>query len=171
MSRLRHALWIAPLILVSCTPMELRFDHDRSVDFSRFHTYVWSSRIPAQEWDKVVRDDLMIRRVVDQVDRTLASRGFKQLQGGEADFLVVFTPLLRTRMVTMGYGFYGGGYSETRPVGEAGLQLDILDAKSRHVVWSAFAGGSFARSEDPSETDRKVAEAVERILAHFPPAK
>jgi hypothetical protein len=172
MSHLRHALLIAPLVfLASCSPLELRFDHDRSADFSKYHTYQWTSRIPAKEWDKAVKNDLMIRRVVDQVDRNLASRTFQKLDTGEPDFLVIFTPLMRSRMVTNSFYSYGGGFSETRRVGEAGLQLDILDGKTRRVIWSAFASGSFARSEDPAETDKEVAEAVDRILANFPPAK
>lgn len=164
-------LLLAPLaLLTACAPMEYAFDHDRRADFSAYKTYAWTATIPEKQWEKAQREDLMIRRVVEQVDRTLEARGYKKAEG-KADFLVAFTPLMRNRTYTTGYGHYGWTTLETRRVHEAGMQLDILDGASRKVVWTGMAGGGFQGRMNPEESEGVIAEAVNGLLAQFPPKK
>lgn len=150
--------------------MEYAFDHDRRADFSTYRTYAWTSTLPEKQWAKALREDLMIRRVVDQVDQSLAARGFHKAES-QADFLVAFTPLMRNRTFTTGTGHFGWTHLETRRVREAGLQLDILDGASRKVVWSGLAGGGFQGRLTPENSERVIAEAVNQLLARFPPKK
>ncbi len=167
MSRL---LLLAPLaLLTACAPMQFATDHDRKADFSAYKSYVWTSSIPEKQWERAVREDIMIRRVVEQVEQVLASRGYRKGTDGKADFMVSFTPLLTTRMQTTGYSHYGWNSMETRRIKEAGIQLDVLDGASRKVVWTGFAGGGFQGSLSPQEAEAKVAEAVQGLLSRFPP--
>ncbi len=68
-----------------------------------------------------------------------------------------------------GYGGYGwgGGYSSARVVTRGTLIVDILDGKSRRLVWRGISEGAFKKS-NPS--DAQVAKIVTRVLTDFPPA-
>jgi hypothetical protein len=49
------------------------------------------------------------------------------------------------------------------------LIVDIVDMRSRQLVWRGTAEARVDESADPERRDARVREAVEKLFAEFPP--
>jgi hypothetical protein len=59
--------------------------------------------------------------------------------------------------------------SDVQPYHEGTLTIDIVDAKSRQLVWQASVRADVDQSLGPNKRDTKVNDVVRAMLAHFPP--
>ena len=74
-------------------------------------------------------------------------------------------------MQPWGYGYWPGynwGYTEARQYPEGTLVLDIVDARTRKLVWVGTLQRE-VRSTNPS--GKQVQKAVKKLLKNFPPKK
>lgn len=167
---LRYLSLLPLLFLLACMPV--RVDYDHRVDFNRYKTYAWRAPMPEADWEKLLREDLMVRRVAEQLDGALAARGYRKAEGGDPDFLVSFKPLLRSRWVLdhQMIGRLGHGYADFRRLPGAGIQVDFLEAGSRRVVWTGSAGRGLEGDLTPQQAERLVADTLAALIQRFPPA-
>jgi len=156
----------------SCSTMTVRADHDSQVDFGSYSSFALFER-PAKERRGPQMSELVDRRIGASMQAELVSRGFTTAAPREADILVTFYTAVRKRVTVNGGGWYGyrrpywGGrvtYVKTYPEGT--LVIDVIDRKSRNLVWRGVGSGAFSKM-NPS--DEKVDKRVARILATFPP--
>jgi len=178
----------ALLLLSACAyGPTIRTDFDPAANYASYRTYSW---IPVD----VPRgmNPIMFRRVQASIDRALMARGFTQANPG--DFAIAFTVGEQDRTEIHSYGGYGGyggwgwghggcgwggwgfgwggwgwgGYPniDTYEVTERSLVIDIYDAKTKLPVWHGVAQKD-AYSENIDYA--KVDEAVDLVLARFPP--
>jgi len=54
---------------------------------------------------------------------------------------------------------------------EGTVVLDIIDPKTRNLVWRGSAQSRVDDGDTPEERDARVNEAYRRILERFPPGK
>ena len=66
-----------------------------------------------------------------------------------------------------GYGSYSSYYQI--PALRGTLVLNVIEAQNSEVIWSGWASGLLSDDPTPEDVDRYVAEAVQEILAEFPP--
>ena len=161
-----------------CSPIRsISYDYNREVDFSGLRTYDWIP-IPAEMQEK---EALMLERIKKAVNSRLEARGFR-ITGGESDFLVAtnFGQVEKLKVYDYGYPYYGpsrrydygsyhGGVSSFY-YREGALVLDFIDTASKEVIWKGVATVYLSKDQTPDKIDDVVNEAVEKILANFPPA-
>ena len=133
--------------------------------------------------------DSVLEVVNRAVERSLTARGYRQVQTGP-DFLVAFTfgakEKLDVRSSPSSGAYYGGGYRGRRggvytgwggstvdvtQYTEGTLVIDILKPGGEHLVWRGTGSARIRDEKDPEKRTQRVNEAVDKILAQFPPKK
>jgi len=60
--------------------------------------------------------------------------------------------------------------TEGREYEQGTLVIDIADASSREAIWRGTGEGVVNRSTNPETNQQRLRQAVDRILAEFPPS-
>jgi hypothetical protein len=128
---------------------------------------------------------IMDRRVRRLVEQELGARGYQLVPAGKADFLVAYYPVYQDRVVATytdlgtawgpGWGWrpwgwgVGGGMQEVQHYREGSIVLEVLDPRTRQVVWHAVGEGALNDLRTPQDAEEQVGEAIRRMLGKFPP--
>ena len=174
MSRLNYiglaAVFIIPTL--GCSSMTVRADHDSKNDFGAYSAFAVFER-QGKESRRPQMSPLVDRRIAAAMAAELGAKGFDSTSPGGADFLVTFYTAVRRRVVINRAGGYGwgrwgwrGGATWVNSYPEGTLVIDIIDRKTRQLVWRGVGEGAFTNT-NPS--DAKVAKRVGKILGSFPP--
>jgi hypothetical protein len=153
------------LLLLPAVQAGIDVDHDETVDFSKYRTFMWKGGTPAarpevQEW------------IVAAVRRELEARGLRQITEGEPDLLIS----------TIAFGEYGGGVTgghmvaqtwnvgitrvEIHDVTYGNLIVDLVDAESKALVWRAIAKTGV--KADVSKLERKIDKITKKMFIQYP---
>jgi len=155
------------------------FDYDKSVDFSGYSTYAWMERDNSIESQLPEHLRMRLRRVTEEV---LAEKGFEPAPAPpQTDLLLTYyfgaSDELEIRHVQYspytpwGYGYWPGfnyGYTEVRSYTQGTVVLDIVDARSRQLVWMGRVEREITSVNPPG---KKIQKSVEKLLKNFPPKK
>lgn len=166
------------LLLTACGGYRVRTDYDRQADFHAYRTFSFT---PGQD----PGPELLMRRVQRAVGTEMAARGFTAAPDADADLLIRYQPVMHVKRgpvfsFGVGVGSYGpgggvgAGVSRStggRPDLVADIALDILDARSRSVLWHGIAENAVGPSLSPEEADAAAQKAVKDLLSGFPPGK
>lgn len=179
----RTTLIVAVAVFATaCAGPFVRSDFDSAAEFGGFRSFAWLDPVSSDVENPLLDSPLLTRKVERAVIATLAERGYEPADTAEADFLVTYHTSVRERVrdsgVNVGFTF-GSGYRRglrTIVVGdqfgadsyqEGTLMIDIIDAETDELVWR---GWSTANVHPDRYTDEAVTEAVQAILAKFPPS-
>ncbi len=166
-------------------------DYFEGTDFSGYKTYRWYDDVsPSRTADyrSYNSSDKLIRETANAV---LREKGMNLAGSGGAEFLVNYRLSADEKMDMNAYynqpGVHGGvatgTYGTSMALGvnlgnpgpvyykEGTVVLDIIDARSRKVVWRGVAEGRLPQSQDMSLDKRNqiIREVVPAILEGFPP--
>ncbi len=147
---------VALMLLGGCasTP-EVRVDFDRSADFTQYKTFGFASPLGT---DRGGYQSIVSQYLKAATQREMEARGMR-LEAGAPQLLVNFNAALNeklrvTSVPSMGYGYYGyrgGLYSvwpmyrdqaTATPYTEGMLNIDVIDAARRQLVWEGVVTGS-----------------------------
>ncbi len=147
---------VALMMLGGCasTP-EVRVDFDRSADFTQYKTFGFASPLGT---DRGGYQSIVSQYLKAATQREMEARGMR-LEAGAPQLLVNFNAALNeklrvTSVPSMGYGYYGyrgGLYSvwpmyrdqaTATPYTEGMLNIDVIDAARRQLVWEGVVTGS-----------------------------
>lgn len=184
----RLASVLLPLVvacLSGCDSMQIRHDYDPAADFSRLKTYAWMAAREGAVQDPRLDSSLLESRVQGAVDVELGTKGYApETVGAQADFLVGYFATLDKKVDVSvmndyygygpgpgwRYGYWGGPSSVYVDEYEEGtLILDIVDAKTKKLLWRGSATDRVDLSSSPERKQERIRDAVRRILATFPP--
>jgi len=160
--------------LVACGPY-VRTDFDPAVDFTRFKTYAQVPPPERGDRERVPVGPFLDGRIRAALDRELPQRGLVKAEGTDPDLLVGYYLVLRDR-VDWGFvtTYWGWGWGGVAPVPysytEGSLVVDLVDAKSRRLVWRGWATDVADPLGDPIRADRRIGVAVAKILERCPTA-
>ena len=179
-------LWVG---LGACASMQLAWDYDEQADFSALRRYDW---LPAPEGSRdgpqLRYDGLLESRLRKVVAEQLRLKGFQQ-DSERPDFLIAYHVAVEQRLsVTYlnelyGYGPDWGYARHRRLYGYPGrparvseyqqgtLILDVVRATDRQLIWRGAASDEVYPDLSPQARERRIGDAVEKILAPFPPSK
>ena len=175
------AVMAADVALVGCATssgnVDVTFDYDTGANFAALKSYSW---MPPT--GNAVGDELLVKRIKTTVDSQLQAKGPVPAEANP-DFLI--------GMQLSGKSTYGGstgvGVSVGIPVGRAGrvsvgggksqaiekkegtLVLDLVDAKSKSLLWRATASGAVEPKSSPEQQQQRINAVVAEMLSYFPP--
>lgn len=147
----------------------VNYDYDRSADFSRFKTYTW---VRGTE----LTDELNHKRVVRAIDSQLAAKGLSRVDGN-ADVVVAYRANFDENLQINGYssGFGGprfgniSGTATTQRIVTGTLVVDMMDARTRAIVWRGSAERDVNPGAKPEKREKNITKAAEKIFKNYPP--
>jgi hypothetical protein len=147
---------------------EVKYDFDHSADFSQYKTFSWET--------VQTKDPLMVARIKDSVNRTLAAKGLTLVpSGGDVAVFAVGTTEDQQTWDTF-YDGIGGGRRwggledatttvETYKVGT--LVIGLFDAKTKKLVWRGSSSDTV--SNDANKNTKNLDKGVTKMFKNFPP--
>ncbi|WMW78296.1 DUF4136 domain-containing protein [Flavobacterium sp. 20NA77.7] len=158
-------------ILSSCASVSVNADYDKKANFNGYKTYAYLRA----GIDKAEISDLDKKRILNAIDEVMPTKGFSKSE--TPDVLVsIFTKERERVDVYQNYGFgmgwgwnpyWGMGYNRTYTTPEGTLFIDIIDAKTKELVWQGEGTGYLTK--DVNQKDERIKEFVDKILAQYPP--
>src|SRR6476620_1343295 len=167
---------LLPLLLLfvlgSCSSVQVASDYDNKANFSTYKSYAFSKK----GIDKVEISDLDKRRILRAIEDEMTAKGFTKSETPDllVNFFTKSTEQLNVNQYGpswgWGWGFgpmaYWGGtsvYTNT----EGRLFIDLVDAKTKQLVWQGEGAGILTK--DPERKDEVIKDFVNKILAQYPP--
>ena len=173
----------------SCSSARFIVDQDTRHDFSGYSSYAWFKLAapPDKAKPPTEANTILTRRISCAIDGELADKGMKKAEVGDADFLVTYSLVLNSRMVLYntgwsvpyggwgwgwGYGGWGwgvgwsGGRTSVETYTEGTIVVDVLDTKTRTLVWRGIIENAFTK---PNPDDERIRKVIGKVMAEFPP--
>lgn len=171
----RRILILALLILAvaGCNSIEVRSDFDPEVDFRQYRTFNFLPKRPGPGRDPLTEGALIRKRVHAAVRAQLESKGYAFSESGTPDLLVAYHVNVKERVDVTSYGYHrwdgwsGAGGVDVYRYNEGQLILDLIESKSKDLVWRGWA--TAVVGDTPDSQPGKLEEAIEKILARYPP--
>ncbi len=163
------------LIVTSCSSVRVNADYDKKANFESYKTYAYLKSAV----DKVEISDLDKKRILHSIDDALTLKGFSKSE--TPDLLVSIFTKENQRVdiynnASFGWGHGGGwgpymgmGYTSTYITPEGTLYIDLIDAKTKELIWQGEGSGYLTK--DTEQKDARIKEFVDRILSQYPPVK
>jgi hypothetical protein len=166
----------------TATAQDVRYDFDKTKDFSKYKTYKW---VPIKGADQL--DELTTTKVVSAVDAELAMKGLSKSDSETADLYIGFQTALGTEKQYTSYntgwgygpgwgvGWYGGGgysstnYGSTSTIYNGQLDLSIYDSNDKQLIWRGAATKTLDPKAKPEKKEKNIAKAVAKLLKNYPP--
>jgi len=164
---------------------DVRYNFDKSADFSKFKTYKW---VPIKDASKV--SDLVDKQIKEAIDAELATKGLTKVDGDDANLYIGYQPAVGTEKQFNSYstgwgygpgwggGWYGyGGMGSTTTTGSTStiykgqLALDMYDSANHNLVWRGVASKTIDPKAKPEKQQKNLAKAVKKLLKNYPPQK
>lgn len=164
---------LALIGISGCASISVTTDYDQEVDFARYKTFDWIKQKPKIPPRRRIDATLLDKRIKDAVEAELSFKGYKRVGKGEPDFLVAYHIGAQNKVDVSTYGYrYGprgrwvGRQVEVHRYKEGTLILDFVDPATKQLVWRGTAVGAV---HTPGDLERKLLEAVGKLLEEFPP--
>jgi hypothetical protein len=160
---------------------DVRYNFDKSTDFSKFKTYKW---VPIKDAAKV--SDLVDKQIKDAIDAELATKGLTKVEGDDANLYIGYQPSVgeekqfNSYSTGWGYGpgwgggWYGGAgstttYGSTSTIYKGQLALDMYDSSGHDLVWRGVVSKTIDPKAKPEKQQKNLAKAVQKLLKNYPP--
>lgn len=166
------AATLGVMLAVGCgSAMTVATDFDREAEFRGLNTY--SLILPDSSERRAVRP-ASERRIIQTLTRELEAKGYRAVKD-EPDFRVGYVVVVeseideRTVYADQRLG-YVSSQTEMRTYRKGTLVLFVTDASGEKVIWEGTASETFS-DPDQETINRRIDEAVARLLATFPPER
>lgn len=178
----RLALLLLVALVAGCaTGPRITTDTDPSADFSRYSTFAFFEPLAVEDKGYATPAS---KRMKSAARREMEARGYVYDEA-RPDLLVninayinerqdvINTPQLQQRLY---YSYRHRGYvssaywvnrTDVYNYTEGTLNVDLVDAREKQLVWEGVAVGRMANTR-PSERDARVNQAIGEIFAQYP---
>jgi len=169
------------LLAINGFAQDVRYNYDRTVDFTKFKTYKW-----VQVKDAAQLNQMADRQVKEAIDAQLAQKGLIRTEG-DADLLVAYQPAInqekRFNSYTTGFGpswGWGGGYyggwggdsmthGSTSTIHVGAIGIDMYAAGEQHLVWRGEVSKTLDAKAKPDKQQKNLNKAMAKLLKNYPP--
>lgn len=177
---------IALVLLSSCNSVRVLSDYDQKANFSEYKSYAFYKT----GIDKVQISDLDKKRILRAIETEMTSRGF--VKSESPDILINIFTKEQERVDVYnnnfgwggmggwgwgGYGGWGPGYgwgwgggSMVSTSTEGSLYIDLVDTKSKQLVWQGKGEGTLANTKNIKKKEQRIKEFVSQIMKQYPPS-
>ena len=134
------------LIFTGCQTVNVTYDYDPNMDFSKYKTYTWYTK--EIKGDKLAKKPLVKKRVVLATNNNLKEKGLTLIESGKSDLVLV---------------------AHTGKYDEPSLILDFVDVDTKELVWRSEATEVDIDYDNPEKRQTEIDKLITRMLAQFPP--
>jgi hypothetical protein len=166
----------------SLIAQDVRYNFDKSADFSKFKSYKWIDLKDAQKLN-----DLNDKQVKAAIDAELAKKGLIKTDGDPTDLYVGYQVAIGQEKEFTSYssdwgygagwgrgGWYGspgGGFTtgQTSTIYTGQLALDMYETAKHDLVWRGIASKTLDTKAKPDKQQKNLSKAVAKLLKNYPP--
>jgi hypothetical protein len=163
---------LSALTVTGCATMPVSSYVERGMDVARYRTYHWAPADTQATGDPRLDNNEFLRgRIQAQVDRRLGDRGFDKVTASAPDLLVHYHASVTQEIDANGADQPSVTCEGCEPyVYDAGtIVVDLVDARTRRLVWRGWAEGSLDGAiDDQTFMEGRIDEAVARIMERLP---
>ncbi len=162
--------------LISCSSITVNQDYDPAFDFSKLKTFGF---IPISAEAGI--DQLSADKLGNAIKTELLAKGYKLESPADFGVALMFSSQTKTNIQSYGYGYgygawgrpgmYGTGGVDVTQYEQGTLILDIIDMANQKLVWRGIGSGAMSDSPSVETRTENINNAVNQILAQFPPDK
>jgi hypothetical protein len=161
-------------VIGGCATMNVSSHVERGLDFSGYRTFAWGAPDELPTGDpRLDRDTFFKDHMQGAVEKQFAHHGIAL--SDTPDLRVHYHASITTRMnvsrVDTGRGYCPAGNcgAELSEYEAGTLVLDIVDARTNRVIWRGWAQDALGDMlEDRDDMEKKINDAITRILARWP---
>lgn len=168
---------LAAVIMTSCSSVQIAYDYDKQVDFTKFKTYTFT-----EESKNMPIGQLNLERMLSAVETELAAKGFSQSENPDVLIDMHMTAKKRTEATaynTGGYGYgrygYGGGFSTTQvsydEYTDGTLLINMVDKSTEKIVWQGRGTKTLDENASAAKRESNINYSVKQIFTKYPPKK
>jgi hypothetical protein len=173
---MRFATLMASVVLLGTITFaqSINFDFDKTANFRSFRTYAW---IPGASVPDALNND----RIVNALNAQLALKGLmKVARQADPDLYVAYHAAFDRDLEITGFSSGWGGYrlpgsrsgmARTNEIVTGTLIVDLVDARTRAIVWRGTATKEITANAKPEQRDKNINRAAEKLFKNYPPAK
>lgn len=166
---------IAALAVAGCASMNVSSHIERGVNFSQFVTYDWGppDNLPVGD-PRLDNNPFFNDYLQGAVEKKMAAKGFELANGGDADLLIHYHASVNQRVdvytADQRYGYcYGNCEPQVVDYEQGTLVIDIVDAKTKKVVWRGWAQDTMTGVIDNQDRlQKQVDEGVTKMMLMLP---
>lgn len=149
--------------LMGCATTQVQTDWDDNAQLTKYATYAWMDTPQMQAMGQATLFD---RRLRSAVEAQLTAKGLRKADtNGESDLLVVYHAGVKDKIDVQQWGYFGRRW-DVRQYQQGTLLLDLVDAKSKSLIWRGTATSEVSEGADPSSD--KIAKAIHKMFERFP---
>jgi hypothetical protein len=167
------AVALGALTLTACASMDVRSFVERGADPTRYRTYNWGPADAQATGDpRLDNNPFFGERIQAQVEKRLNARGFEKTTADPPDLLIHYHASVTQQINANGADQPYVSCVDCKPyVYDAGtILVDLVDARTRRLVWRGWAEGSIdGVIDDQAWMEKRIDDAVARILERLPP--
>lgn len=166
------AVAVGALALTACASMDVRSFVERGADVTQYRTYNWAPPDAQATGDpRLDNNPFFHERIQVDVEKQLNTRGFEKTAGDPPDLLIHYHASVTQQITANGADQPYVSCDDCAPyVYDAGtIVVDLVDARTRRLVWRGWAKGSIdGFIDDQASMEKRIDGAVERILERLP---
>lgn len=182
---------LALVFLSSCTSVRVLSDYDQKANFSEYKSYAFYKT----GIDKAQISDLDKKRILRAVEAEMTTRGF--VKSDSPDILIsIFTKeqervdIYNNNFGWGGFGGWGwggfggwgwgglgwggmggwGGGNMVSTSTEGSLYIDLIDTKTKQLVWQGKGEGTLANNRNVQKKEQRIQLFVSQIMEQYPPS-
>ena len=152
-------------VAIGCSSYRVNHDYDTGANLAGLRAYDWMPQ-PPEAPGEVDGNSLIDGRVKAAVNTQLAAKGVRR-DSQNPDFLIVYQVSTKDRVRVRNYTFISDKKFETYEDGA--LVLDFVAPNGKDLLWRGVAERTLDSNPTLEKIDKRINEAVEKILEGFPP--
>ena len=166
---------ILTLLIVSCAPIRVNYDYDKTTNFNTYKTYQYYANM------ETGLSELDTKRLLNAIDVKMEANGFTISETPDFFIDIKSAEYQAAQRQTVGVGVggggrnVGGGISIGLPIGQANINrqitIDFVDESKKQLFWQAISESSFNPKATPEKREARLMAIVEKVLAGYPPEK
>jgi hypothetical protein len=146
---------------------DVRFDYDRSANFSGYKTYQWVDLKSGS-----ATNQLMDQNIKRAIDSELAGKGLQRVESG-GDLQVRYQAAIDQEKQFDGWGagprFWGSTRVTSSTIEIGKLVVDMFDPAKNQLVWRGFAEKTLDIKKDPDKNYQSLQKAMAKLFKNYPP--
>jgi hypothetical protein len=173
---MRIATLITSVVLLGTITFaqSINYDFDKTANFAGFKTYAW---VPGA----AVPDQFSNERILAAINSQLALKQLKQVErSGNPDLLVAYHAAFEKDVQITGFASGWGGFrfpaggtmsgsARANDIVTGTLIVDLVDARTRTIVWRGMATKDINPGAKPQQRDKNINRAAEKLFKNYPP--
>lgn len=161
--------------LAGCASMNVSSHLERNVNFAEYVTYGWgpADNLPVGD-PRLDNNPFFNDYLQGAVEKKLAAKGFERAAGTDADLLIHYHASVNQRLdvyrADQQYGYcYGDCEPQVVDFEQGTLVIDLVDAKTKKVVWRGWAQDTMTGVIDNQDRlQKQVDEGVTKMMLLLP---